>query len=701
MPRRFLWLSLCIAALLSACSLPSLPLGRPPPTPPIATEPAMADTTPLAQSPTPSGPALGPPLRIEQDGYSVRLPVGWLTRQLSTTLTLAASSGGLERVSPGPDLVVTIDATPLGLLTEQYGAEAARAPTIFFELSSGRAQEAGYTISPTLPITVSGAAGLAADLYGAGGTGRLIVLLGPAHAVRLLGQASPEAWESQRPLFEAIVASLSFFAPPVLPTPTPLGLAVQPPVVSEGPPGFVLRLGGSDGPSGGRFDSARGLAAAPDGTIYLAESNKGVWVFNPDGTLARTFGATELLDAYDVAYSPDGDLFVADYGRSAIVQFTQEGSLVKRWGSVGEGNEQFGVASPQRIALGLDGVIYALDSRLADSGGALSSIMRFRSSDSSFIDRLALPEGSAPADIAVDAQGNIYLAETLDATIVKLDPQGAVLGRFGGAVVEGGIVAGALDVDRLGNIYVASWNAGILKLSPQGQVVARGGSIAEPNTIPAPGQFVLPNGIVAAPGGVVWVSDKSGVYSALTALKLAGDAEAQATAEAQADAETAQAAGVTPQATSEPSLPTDSVLRQWASSATASSSYGDDYGPDGATGPPDVTGCQDSTDAWASSDPNGLETLELRFAKPVFAVQVNIHQNAQPGYIGQIELIDARGTATVIYQSQPKLSEICPLVLSVTFDQTDAQIVAVRLTVDQRSGANWNEIDAVELLGIE
>jgi streptogramin lyase len=701
MPRRFLWLSLCIAALLSACNLPSLPLGRPQPTPLVATEPVVADTTPLAQSPTPDGPALGPPLRVEQDGYSVRFPAGWLTRQLSTTLTIAASADGLGRTSPGPDLVVSIDATPLGLITDQYGAEAARDPTVFFELSSGRAQEAGYTISPTLPITVSNVQGLAADLSSAGGSGQLVVLLGPTHAVRLLGQASPEAWASQRPIFEAIVASLSFFAPLVVPTPTPLGQAVQPPMVTEGPPGFVLRLGGSDGPPGGRFDSARGLAAAPDGTIYLAESNKGIWVFNPDGTLARTFGSTDLLDAYDVAFSPDGDLFVADYGRSTIVQFTQAGELVKRWGSVGEGNEQFGVASPQRIALGLDGVIYALDSRLAESGGALSSVMRFRSADGSFIDRLTLPEGSAPADIAVDGQGNIYLAETLDATIVKLDPQGAVLGRFGGAVVEGGIVAGALDVDRLGNIYVASWNAGILKLSPQGLVVARGGSVAEPNTIPEPGQFVLPNGIVAAPGGVVWVSDKSGVYSALTALRLAGDAEAQATAEAQAAAETAQAAGRTPEATGEPSLPTDGLVRQWASSATASSSYGDEYGPDGATGPPNVVGCMDSPDAWASSDPNGLETLELRFEQPVFAVQVNVHQNNQPGYISQIELIDARGTATVVYQSQPKLSESCPLVLSATFNQTEAQIVAVRLTVDQRSGANWSEVDAVELVGVE
>jgi hypothetical protein len=698
MPRRLCWLLLCVAALLNACSLPALPNSGPT-APPSASEAAPVNAGPTA-APTVAVPALGDELRFETEGYSLRLPTGWYTRQLSNTLTIAPSEADLARTSPGPALVVTIDTTPLERLAEQYGPQATSDPVALFEISSGQVQEAGFTLSATTPITISGATGLAAQLSNPGAEGQLVVLLTPSRAIRLLGQASPTAWAEQRPLFEAMLNSLSFFAPPVVPTPTPFGTAVQPLVVREGPPGFVLRLGGSDGPPGGRFDSARGLAAAPDGTVYLAESNKGVWVFRPNGSLVQTFGSDELLDAYDVAYSADGDLFVADYGRSAIVQFRSDGRLVKRWGSAGAGNDQFGVASPQRIAVGSDGIVYALDSRLSDAGGALSSVMRFRSADGSFVDRIALPEGSAPADIAVDAEGNLYLAETLDATIVKINPAGAVVGRFGGTVVEGGIVAGAIDVDRLGNIYVASWNAGILKLSPQGVVVAKGGDVAQPNTIPAAGQFVLPNGIVAAAGGQVWVSDKSGVYSALTALKLAGDNDGQATAEAIAVA-TSAANQAEPGSTSVATLPSDGLFRQWASEASASSSYGSDYGPDGATGAPDVEGCQDSTNAWASSDPNGLETLELRYAKPVAAVQVNVHQNHQPGYVSKIELLDQNGAAIVVYTAKPALNATCPLVLSATFDQTATLIAGVRLTIDQRSGANWNEIDAVELVGVE
>jgi hypothetical protein len=132
----------------------------------------------------------------------------------------------------------------------------------------------------------------------------------------------------------------------------------------------------------------------------------------------------------------------------------------------------------------------------------------------------------------------------------------------------------------------------------------------------------------------------------------------------------------------------------------ASSSYEPDYGPDGATGPPDVEGCQDSPNAWASADPNSLETLELRYRTPVFAVGVTIFQNHQPGFISRVELIDERGVARTVYTAEPALSGECPLELRLRFEQTLTRIVTVRLTVDQRSGANWSEVDAVELIGL-
>lgn len=44
---------------------------------------------------------------------------------------------------------------------------------------------------------------------------------------------------------------------------------------------------------------------------------------------------------------------------------------------------------------------------------------------------------------------------------------------------------------------------------------------------------------------------------------------------------------------------------------------------------------------------------------------------------------------------------VCPRVLSLLVTGIDALVTGVRLHVDQRQHGNWNEIDAVELVGIE
>ena len=672
--RRFI--ACLLAAMLCGCS------ASPTPPPPTATTPPLAATA----SPTP--PPLTGSLRLDAAGLQLAYPAGWATRVVSGSVTIAPSESVLGRTSPGDELLLVIDVTSLDALAAQFGATAAQSPESFFELSSGAAQAAGYAVSATAAITVDGQPGLVADLAAPGGAGRLSVILSPNSAVRVLGQATPAAWSDQAATYAAILGSMRFFAPPA-PTPPPADSAAQPLLIDAGPPGFVLRLGGSSGPPQSRFVSARGLTVAPDGTLYLAESSRGVWAFAPDGKLIGTFGGAELLDAYDVARAPSGDLFVADYGRNAVARFRADGSFVSRWGSAGDGPAQFGLSSPQRIAVGPDGAVYTLDTRPGpESGRVVSSVMRF-SQDGRLLARIAIPADLAPADLAVDEAGTIYLAESFAGSVVKLGADGSELARFGDPANPQRLAAGAIDLDQQGNIYVATYASGALKLAPNGQIIASGGATVAPGSTPAPGEFSLPNGIAAGPGGVVWLSDNSGEYSAVTALRLRLDQSAAATAQAAA-----------PEATAAPTPPAADLVRQWATEASASSFYAPDYEPAGATGSPNVPTCQDSPDAWASADPNGLEQLELRFRAPVFAVGVNIHQSYNPGFVSKVELIDERGATATVYSATPALTEPCPAVLSVSFEQTLTRIVGVRLTVDQRSGANWAEIDAVELVGV-
>ena len=670
---------LLLATLLSGCALPIPGLQASTPTP-----------APTVAAPTPTETPLGTPITVRAGGFSLSPPVGWVSAIVSNTATLASTRAALERRSPGPNLVLTIDATPLVALTAQFGAAAAQSAETFFGVSSEAVQTAGYTISATRPITIDGRPGLTADLSGPGGAGRLAVILTADSAIRVLGQAAPDAWTAQIALYERMLASLKFSALPT-PTPTPVvDVATQPVLVDAGPTDFILRLGGSAGPPDGRFVSARGLAVAPDGTLYLAESHRGVWVFAPDGKLLKTFGASELLDAYDIARAPDGDLFVADFGRNAVAHFHADGTFVSRWGSAGDAPEQFGLASPQRIALGPDGSIYALDVRPGSaSGRVVSSVVHF-SQDGRLLGRIDLAPDMAPTDLVVDEAGAIYLAETFGG-VVRLGADGQELARFGDPANPQALAAGAIDLDRLGNIVVATYTSGVIKLAPSGIEIARGGTAAKQGSIPAPGELGLPNGVAAAPGGVIWVSDNSGEYSAITAMRLTVDPVA---------AGTAQALAVTPEPSAQPTPLAAALVRQWASSATASSFYAPDYTPADATGAPNVPACQDSIDAWAAAAPNSLETLELRFDAPVFAVGVVVHQSYNPGYISKVELIDERGEAKTVHTATPAPAAPCPLPLELSFAQTLTRIVAVRLTIDQRPGANWSEINAVELLGV-
>lgn len=686
-----------LAVLLVACANLST-------TPPASPEPAAASPTPTIE-PTPTPVPLTATLRSSQGGYSLRYPQGWQTREFSNTLALAANDAAIEATNPGADLVILVDSTPLNAYTPEEAADIEG----LFRYISTFPQDSNYTLGATEPVTVAGETGLATDLLAGGEAGRLIVLRRPPQAIWILGQAAPDAWTDHRPLFDAIVESLRFFTPEPPPDVVPESPAEQPTLITasdETPAAFALRLGSDEGPASSRFALARGLAAAPDGTVYLAERGRGVWVFAADGTLQANFGAADLNDAYDVALGIEGDLFVADAGRHAIVRFQPDGTLVERWGEAGDGPDQFGLQAPQRLAIGPDRSVYALDSRTAD-GATRSSILRFNGEDGSFIERIELPPEVVPEDIAIDQVGTIYVAEIGNRAVTKVDGQGQIAGRLGQSVDPEGIRASALDLGSDGTVYVAS-ERGMLKLGANGALLASVGTVIESGGLPQPGEFISPNSLAVVPGegsnadagAVVWVSDNSGEYSAITALRFPAPPPPEPPEPTEpAAAEPAEGAP-TDELTSTATITDAEPLRQWASAATASSAYSEDYGADSMTGPPDVVGCTTNPNAWASAVPGTEETVELTFDEPVFADQVVIHQSHRPGFITAVELLDTGGTATTVYTGTAQLQADCPALLAITFERTLERISGVNLTIDQRPGSEWLEIDAVELVGI-
>ncbi len=142
------------------------------------------------------------------------------------------------------------------------------------------------------------------------------------------------------------------------------------------------------------------------------------------------------------------------------------------------------------------------------------------------------------------------------------------------------------------------------------------------------------------------------------------------------------------------------TIRQWATSAVASSEFGStSWTAIQATGQPDTLACGDFGTAWASASSTGADWIEVYYDTPVIPTEINIYESYNPSSVTSVQLIDVDGIVHPLYTGVPsKINDPCPYVFSlpVTFD---SEIYAVRIEMDQSVLGGWNEIDAVELVG--
>ncbi|MCB9642807.1 MAG: hypothetical protein H6728_06985 [Myxococcales bacterium] len=124
-----------------------------------------------------------------------------------------------------------------------------------------------------------------------------------------------------------------------------------------------------------------------------------------------------------------------------------------------------------------------------------------------------------PSQVVSDGSGNLYLADTANNVIRKIDPQGNVT-TFAGTGVpslkDGSVLQSSfnqpedLAFDTSGNLYIAdTGNHAIRKIDPQGKVSTIAGNGTSGYQDGASGQalFFAPRGIAVADDGSVYVAD--------------------------------------------------------------------------------------------------------------------------------------------------------------------------------------------------
>ncbi len=236
-----------------------------------------------------------------------------------------------------------------------------------------------------------------------------------------------------------------------------------------------------------------GVATDSRERIYIADTQlKTVFVIDPEARVVEQrrgdSRAPMAIPAGVVVDSADR-LFVSDAQLHSITCFSPTGQVISR----------FGMSS-----LGRPGGI-AIDrqrNRLYVADAKQSRIAVFDTKSLEFIcyfgtpGQAGKPENgtfASPTNVAVDRQGNIYVADTLNFRVQVLNPAGKFLRTFGAQGDRPGefIRPKGIAVDSEGHVYVADAEFNNFQIfSPQGQPLLAVGEFGS-----APGQFALIAGL--------------------------------------------------------------------------------------------------------------------------------------------------------------------------------------------------------------
>jgi serine/threonine-protein kinase len=289
------------------------------------------------------------------------------------------------------------------------------------------------------------------------------------------------------------------------------------------------------------FNCPYSLAVDVNGNVYVADrDNESIRKIAPSGTVTTLAGAgfrgyadgngasASFTIPSGVAVDASGNVYVADSGNHRIRKITSGGIVTTLAGSGFQGSANgngvsASFAYPASVAVDASGNVYVADQwshliRKISPSGTVTTLAG--SGGSGYADGDGASASFAyPSGVAVDASGNVYVADSGNNRIRKITSAGVVT-TFAGAGVRGsadGNGASArfnyptgVAVDASGNVYVAEvGNHRIRKITSGGMVTTLAGS-GDPGFADRNGRmasFYNPLGVTVDGSGNVYVAD--------------------------------------------------------------------------------------------------------------------------------------------------------------------------------------------------
>lgn len=251
-----------------------------------------------------------------------------------------------------------------------------------------------------------------------------------------------------------------------------------------------------------------------------------------EGSQDGTGNGARFSYPQDACVDRAGNVYVADTRNSTIRKVTPTGDVTTLAGLAGWPGSSDGNGSaarfeePTGVAADAGGTLYVVDRSAATIRkvtplGDVTTFAGVAGSWGSTDGRGSAARFFYPVDLTVDGAGNVYVADTGNATIRKITPAGDVTTLAGLAgsreIVDGSGSAAHFEspidvaVDGSGNLLVAESNGSVVRLvTPSGLVTTIAGRAWELGSADGTddhARFNRPLGIAPGPAGTVYVSD--------------------------------------------------------------------------------------------------------------------------------------------------------------------------------------------------
>ena len=185
--------------------------------------------------------------------------------------------------------------------------------------------------------------------------------------------------------------------------------------------GELIDIIGTSGAGDGQFNHPHGLAVdrARDDLVYIGDQENGrLQVFDSDGEFVRQWGDAGFQHIHDVGIDrATGDIFVGDFELDTLRKFSRTGDLLGDYGGPGTGPGQFNAV--WGVSTDSGGFVYVADT----SNRRIQKL----DSDGAYVTEWSDAGGVAfvkPTGVYVDENDLVYVCDSLAETVSLFDTDG-------------------------------------------------------------------------------------------------------------------------------------------------------------------------------------------------------------------------------------------------------------------------------------